>query len=157
MTTRGQHWASLAAAAVLCTAIAGCSRTASDDGMPAPTAPAPARSTGAGVKLPRFVDLVKEQGLTVVNISATREAVPGGVPPGHPLYDFFRYFGGPPDSGEGGSASVGSGFIISEDGYILTNAHVVAGTDTVRVKLTTKREYPAKVVGDRRAASGTHL
>jgi serine protease Do len=100
-----------------------------------------------GIELPRFVGLVKEQGPTVVNISATREAAPGGVPPGRPLYDFFRRFGGPPDSGEGGSTSVGSGFIISDDGYILTNAHVVADTDTVRVKLTSKREYPAKVIG----------
>ena len=150
MTTRGRRWASLAALALLGLASAGCSRTGSDDGTPRPAPPAvsaPSRAPGAGVELPRFVNLVKEQGPTVVNISATLEAVPGGVPPGHPLYDFFRYFGGPPDSGEGGSASVGSGFIISEDGYILTNAHVVAGTDTVRVKLTTKREYPAKVIG----------
>jgi serine protease Do len=69
------------------------------------------------------------------------------VPPGHPLYEFFRRFGGVPDSGEAVSASAGSGFIISADGYILTNAHVVAGTDAVRVKLTSKREYDATVVG----------
>ena len=140
---------------------AGCNRPATGD-WGAPGSPqgasGPGSSTGTpsgsaapqavrGVELPRFVGLVKEQGPTVVNISATRESEPGGVPPGHPLYDFFRRFGGPPDSGEGGGISVGSGFIISNDGYILTNAHVVAGTDTVRVKLTSKREYPAKVIG----------
>ncbi len=152
------RWPGLAAIVVLGVALSGCSRTASDDGSPAPRAQqgvqqgaqqggAALPGIGRGVELPRFVNLVKEQGATVVNISATREAVAGGVPPGHPLYDFFRRFGGQPDSGEGGSASVGSGFIISEDGYILTNAHVVAGTDTVRVKLTSKREYPARVIG----------
>jgi len=73
--------------------------------------------------------------------------VPSVLPPGHPLYEFFRRFGGRPDVGEAPSASVGSGFIISDDGYILTNAHVVAGTGAVRVKLTNKREYPAKVIG----------
>lgn len=118
-------------------------------GPRAPESAAPSRPTGAGggAVLPQFVNLVKEQGPTVVNISATREGDPGGVPPGYPLYGFFRYFGGPPGSGEGGSTSVGSGFIISDDGYILTNAHVVAGTGTVHVKLTCKREYPAKVIG----------
>ncbi len=99
------------------------------------------------VSLPRFVDLVKEQGRTVVNISATRSAGGPGVLPGHPLYEFFRRFGGPPDAGEVPSGSVGSGFLISSDGYILTNAHVIANTDSVRVKLTTKREYPARVIG----------
>jgi serine protease Do len=143
MAGRAGRWAGCAA--VLIAALSGCSRTA---GERAPAVPAVLAQPGAaGVELPRFVNLVKEQGPTVVNISATLEAAPGGVPPGHPLYDFFRHFGGPPDSGEGGSASVGSGFIISEDGYILTNAHVVAGADAVRVKLTSKREYPAKVVG----------
>lgn len=146
--------ACLAALAALATAVSGCSRTPDDGaGSPAQASPALPRAAvsppvaGSAVELPRFVDLVKEQGATVVNISATREGAPGGVPPGHPLYDFFRRFGGPPDSGEAGSASVGSGFIISADGYILTNAHVVAGTDTVRVKLISKREYPANVVG----------
>ena len=148
MATSAWRLVCLAASAVLATAITGCSRTPDDSAAPpAQVSPASQPAIGNGVELPRFVNLVKEQGATVVNISATREGAPGGVPPGHPLYDFFRRFGGPPDSGEGGTASVGSGFIISADGYILTNAHVVAGTDTVRVKLTSKREYPAKVVG----------
>ncbi len=155
MVTSAGRRACLAAIAALVIALAGCTRTPADGGsasgarenVTTPATVTPPAIAGRGIELPRFVNLVKEQGPAVVNISATREAVPGGVPPGHPLYDFFRYFGGTPDSGEAGSSSVGSGFIISDDGYILTNAHVVAGTDTVRVKLTTKREYPAKVIG----------
>ncbi|WP_151635865.1 Do family serine endopeptidase [Noviherbaspirillum aerium] len=112
----------------------------------------PAPVTGSGVELPSFVNLVKQQGPTVVNISATRHAQQQGVPAlpeGHPLREFFRRFGRQqqPDSGEAIAASLGSGFIISEDGYVLTNAHVIADTDEVIVKLTNKREYRAKVVG----------
>ncbi|MES2316138.1 MAG: trypsin-like peptidase domain-containing protein [Pseudomonadota bacterium] len=135
--------------AALCMVAAGCSRT-TDAPPPAPRLPAlPAipAAPGRGIELPRFVDLVKQQGAAVVGISAVRLGEPGGVPPGHPLYEFFRRFGGVPDSGEAVSESAGSGFIISHDGYILTNAHVVAGTDEVRVKLTSKREYVARIVG----------
>lgn len=126
-------------------ALASCSRAPE----PAPIVPKPAviASPAPAVELPRFVNLVKEQGASVVNISATSAAAQTVLSPDHPLYEFFRRFGGQPDVGEAPSASVGSGFIISDDGYILTNAHVVAGTRAVRVKLTSKREYPAKVVG----------
>lgn len=121
---------------------------------PAPAAPpvapaaAPPAVPGSGVELPSFVNLVRQQGPTVVNISATRHVTAApGLPQGHPLYEFFRRFGGRPDTGESPGTSLGSGFIISNDGYILTNAHVVADTDTVSVKLTTKREFRAKVIG----------
>ena len=69
-----------------------------------------------------------------------------------PFYEFFRRFGqiprprGAPDR-EFDQQSVGSGFIISSDGYLITNAHVVDGADEVTVKLTDKREFKAKVVG----------
>jgi serine protease Do len=101
--------------------------------------------------LPDFVNLMKQQGPAVVNISATRVAqgqgnVPG-LPEGHPLHEFFRRFGGPPDAGEALGRSLGSGFVISQDGYILTNAHVIAQTNDVTVKLTNKREYKARVIG----------
>ncbi|HEY8607838.1 MAG TPA: trypsin-like peptidase domain-containing protein [Noviherbaspirillum sp.] len=115
---------------------------------PAAQAPAPAPVTGSGVELPSFVSLVRQQGPTVVNISATRHvsAAPG-LRRGDPLFEFFRRFGGQPDPGEAPASSLGSGFIISSDGYILTNAHVVADTDEVSVKLTNKREYKARVIG----------
>jgi serine protease Do len=64
-----------------------------------------------------------------------------------PLSEFFRRFGIPPDIGEAPTGSLGSGFIVSQDGYILTNAHVIADTDEVSVKLTNKRDYKAKVIG----------
>lgn len=100
--------------------------------------------------LPSFVDLVKQQGNAVVNVSATRtmesrQAVP--IPEGDPFFEFFRRFGPPPPQGERQAQGLGSGFIISPDGYILTNAHVVADTDEISVKLTDKREFKARVVG----------
>jgi serine protease Do len=119
----------------------------------APVAPAQAAapSPGSNVQLPSFVRLVKEQGDSVVNISATRaQTGPSGRPEpreGDPFFDFFRRFAPPPQSGEPQAGSLGSGFIISEDGYILTNAHVIANTSEVLVKLTNKREYKARVVG----------
>ncbi len=141
----------LAGLALACAVLGACSRTNSDQagGQPQPAVQpvAPAAGFTGSVELPSFVKLVKEQGRAVVNISASNANVPGGVPPNHPLYEFFRRFGGTPDSGEGGSTSVGSGFIVSEDGYILTNAHVIGNNDAVRVKLTSKREYPATVIG----------
>ena len=69
--------------------------------------------------------------------------------PNDPFYEFFRRFGQPMP--RGGRAQPtrgeGSGFIVSADGYILTNAHVVANADEVTVKTTDRREYTAKVVG----------
>lgn len=106
--------------------------------------PPPAQS----IELPSFVNLVKQQGPAVVNISATRIAAgPGGLREGDPFFEFFRRFGGPPQSGEPPAGSLGSGFITSPDGYILTNAHVIADTEVVSVKLVNKREYKARVIG----------
>ena len=116
----------------------------------APTAPSEAPTPQTGVQLPNFVSLVNQQGAAVVNISSLRLSPQAGaraVPPNHPLHEFFRRFGGAPDEGEAPAAGLGSGFIISPDGYILTNAHVIAESDIVSVKMTNKREYKAKVVG----------
>ncbi len=108
----------------------------------------PAAAPSTGIALPNFVNLVKQEGAAVVNISVTRAVgTPEGLREGDPLYEFFRRFGGVPDFGEAPAAGMGSGFIISGDGYILTNAHVVADSDEVLVKMTNKREYKAKVVG----------
>jgi serine protease Do len=103
--------------------------------------------------LPDFISLVKREGPAVVNISTTRtvrgeEADSAELDQNDPFYEFFRRFLPPPSgSREFQARTLGSGFFISEDGYILTNAHVVAGTDEVIVKLTDKREFKAKIVG----------
>ncbi|KRB93838.1 hypothetical protein ASE07_11785 [Noviherbaspirillum sp. Root189] len=144
--------------------LAACSKSNDDAPPQAPAqaqkAPAPAQgaagsvatpATGSGVELPSFVNLVKQQGPGVVNISAVRlsrnQGNAAALPEGHPLREFFRRFGGQPDAGEAPAGSLGSGFIISQDGYVLTNAHVISETDEVTVKLTSKREYKAKVIG----------
>jgi serine protease Do len=104
--------------------------------------------------LPDFADLAERQGPAVVNISTTSTVRgPQALPPGaeeDPFFDFFRRFG-PPQPREYESRSLGSGFVISGDGYILTNSHVVEAADEITVRLTDKREFKAKVIGsDRR-------
>jgi serine protease Do len=113
-------------------------------------APAPA----AARALPDFSVLVEQNGPAVVNISTTAKVhtsaqdlqIPGE--PGDPFYEFFKRFQIPqPQQGDQIRRGVGSGFIISADGYILTNAHVVDDANEVTVKLTDNREFTAKVVG----------
>ena len=108
-------------------------------------------------ELPDFTDLAEKQGPAVANISTTQVMKTQRF--GHPTmpfdeddpaFDFFHRFmpkqmPGAPQ--EFRSESLGSGFIISPDGYLLTNAHVVDGADEVLVKLTDKREFKAKVIG----------
>lgn len=110
-------------------------------------------------QLPDFVDLAEKQGSAVVNISTTQ--VVRGQRFGHgfpfdeddPAFEFFKRFaprqfpGIPNAPREFENKSLGSGFIISTDGYILTNAHVIDGADEVVVKLADKRELKAKVIG----------
>ncbi len=110
--------------------------------------------------LPDSTRLVESYGPTVVNVSVARSmpvarATPfPGIPEDDPFYDFFRRFSPPvpPKSAEAPpQRGQGSGFIVSPDGLILTNAHVVAEATEVNVKLTDRREFEAKVVGvDRR-------
>ena len=103
-------------------------------------------------------DMVQKYGPAVVNISSTRimHGPRGMNPEQEQLFQFFRQFLPPgqmppqmqiPGQQEFPARDSGSGFIISPDGYILTNAHVVKDSDDVVVKLTNKREYTAKVVG----------
>lgn len=104
--------------------------------------------------LPDFTDLVAKQGSAVVNISTTQtihnEQNMPNIPEGDPFYDFFRRFA-PQMPRDQESQSLGSGFIISTDGYIMTNSHVVDHADKITVRLTDKREFSAKVIGaDRR-------
>lgn len=108
-------------------------------------------------QLPDFTELVEKQGAAVVNISTTQSARNAAAPQmpqldeNDPFYEFFRRFIPNPGPREFQTQSLGSGFIISSDGYILTNAHVVDSADEVTVRLTDKREFKAKVIGaDRR-------
>jgi serine protease Do len=131
------------------------------------TAPPPSASSGGTsspssgaasdrvVPLPDFTPLMKIEGPAVVNVitmnTAAKARRSANPPENDPLYEFFRRFipdmppGGPGNQPRGG---LGSGFIITPDGYILTNAHVVADFDDVTVRLAdAKREFKAKVVG----------
>src|SRR5690606_17794558 len=78
--------------------------------------------------------------------STARAGARSPVPEDDPFYEFFRRFG-PPQPREYEARSLGSGFIISQDGTILTNAHVVDSADDITVKLSDKREFKAKVIG----------
>jgi len=111
--------------------------------------------------LPDFTELVERVGPSVVNIRTMergRANAPGAgeVDPG--MEEFFRRFGipmpgrpgprsGPRSDDEPQQRGVGSGFILSADGFIMTNAHVVDGADEVLVTLTDKREFKARIVG----------
>ncbi|QQS53667.1 MAG: DegQ family serine endoprotease [Candidatus Competibacteraceae bacterium] len=119
---------------------------------------APAR-TAAEASPPDFRKLVKQNEPTVVNISTTQTPsrksttrIPGlpGQPGGdNPYLEFFkRFFQDRPElPSEHQANSLGSGFILSSDGYILTNAHVAQDADKIIVRLSDQRERPAKLIG----------
>lgn len=114
-------------------------------------------SFNAFAQLPDFTEMVKTNGIAVVNISTTRKAkaaptpsrqqLPEGMPP--EMEELFKHFFNNPDDGygPGDSQSLGSGFIISSDGYILTNHHVVKDADEIIVKFSDRRELEAKLIG----------
>ena len=114
--------------------------------------------------LPDFTELAKQNSPAVVNISTHRDAKPGklrmphgfkipDLPDDSPLNDLFRrFFEQIPNMPQPESQSLGSGFIISSDGYILTNHHVVDGADTVEVRLSDRRVFDAKVIGSDKAS-----
>jgi serine protease Do len=124
----------------------------------AATTPVASQSAEGGLRsLPDFSPLVEKYGPAVVNVEVVEKAQQsnGGVPglsPNDPFFDFFKRFGipGPDQQPRGNQPPVrgaGSGFIVSADGYILTNTHVVANADEVTVRLTDRREFSAKVIG----------
>jgi serine protease Do len=126
----------------------------------APAAPS------VGMSLPDFSQIAQQHGPAVVNITVTslkkasdnddatalhQRGFPG-LDPDDPFYEFFRRFQGPggmagPDASPTPMRGEGSGFIISPDGLIMTNAHVVRDATEVMVKLTDRREFAAKVLG----------
>jgi len=112
----------------------------------------PALSQG----VPDFASLVERYGAAVVSVTAEAEQpVPGAeqelplpIPEDSPFFEYFRkFFDGPETLPSRPQVSLGSGFIISDDGYVLTNAHVVSDSRTVSVGLADQREFPAKLVG----------
>lgn len=114
----------------------------------------PAAPAQVGKGLPDFTELYEQQGPAVVSIDVTQKSRRSAMPElseDDPFYEFFRRFGqiprNTPRQRDLEQQSTGSGFILSADGYILTNAHVVDDASEVSVKLTDKREFKAKVVG----------
>jgi serine protease Do len=125
---------------------------------PAPVAAtaAPVAGNPAGVALPDFTQIVSHNGPAVVNIRVvgTTKVSQRQMPQfdeDDPFFEFFRRFQPQQPHGGGGRGELvygaGSGFIVSPDGVILTNAHVVRDADEVTVKLQDRREYRAKVLG----------
>ena len=123
---------------------------------------APAANPAAtSLPLNGFTDLVAKAGPAVVNVSVegtqkTAAEGPdlGNMDPDDPFYEFFKQFRGQMPRGPQSAPmrGLGSGFIVSPDGYILTNAHVVDHASHVTVRLTDRREYTAKVVGSDKAS-----
>lgn len=126
-------------------------------------APAYAQSVVQSPNLPDFTVLVEQNSAAVVNISTTQKIkrsmpqLPPGmempdIPEGSPLNDLFKHFFGEGQGGGGApeefdAQSLGSGFIISPEGYVLTNNHVVKNADKIIVRLSDRRDLVAKVIG----------
>ena len=147
------------------TAASACMATAMLAGWAmVPASGALAQTPAAAVRgLPDFTDLVEQVGPSVVNIRTlekARPSTPGAGSPDEEMQELFRRFFGVPmpnaprqgprqnrPEQEAQPRGVGSGFILSSDGFIMTNAHVVEGADEVMVTLPDKREFKARIVG----------
>ena len=114
-----------------------------------PASANPVRTTAP----PDFTSIVRAYGPAVVNVSTVgtvkvaEQVSPFQIDPNDPFFQFFKRFSVPMPRSDEQRHGVGSGFIVSPDGVILTNAHVVNGASEVTVKLTDRREFAAKVVG----------
>ncbi len=114
---------------------------------------------GQSRELPDFTELVKNSSAAVVNISTTqkrsgqsRPQLPKGLkipdlPEDSPFNEFFKRFFGEGGRQDFSTQSLGSGFIISPDGYMITNNHLIKDADEVIVRLTDRREFKARIVG----------
>ena len=111
----------------------------------------------AKTALPDFTELVDRFGPAVVNISTTqrkphRRSMPKGfempdIPEDSPFHDFLRRFFGEGDTEEFDTQSLGSGFIVSDDGYVVSNYHVIREAEEIVVRLSDRREYRAELIG----------
>ena len=168
MTVRSRF---LIAALLAVSLLSGCDQVQKWFKKDEPAAPMviPQQDGKIGMLLPDFTQLVDRAGPAVVNIQAMRSdggqsADDGSQNAGadDPFFDFFKRFmpnnpydqgndgqgqGQDPQSQPGDSVSFGSGFIIDPEGYIMTNAHVVQGGNPIKVVLTDKREFKAKLIG----------
>lgn len=123
-----------------------------------------AAATGHARSLPDFTDLAAQNSPAVVNISTKQKAsvkqrLPEGfsmpdIPEGSPFNELFKHFFGEGMEGmpERESRSLGSGFVITSDGYILTNRHVVADAEEIQVRFSDRRFYDAEVIGSDKAS-----
>jgi serine protease Do len=140
-------------------AVAAAQASAPANGVPVAAAAAPVAGNPTAAALPDFTKIVSHNGPAVVNVRvvgstkvAQRQQMPE-VDEDDPFFEFFRRFqpqqprGGQGNGGRELVYGAGSGFIVSPDGVILTNAHVVRDADEVTVKLQDRREYRAKVLG----------
>src|SRR6202142_3324505 len=127
-------------------AMAGAVPGSASPGGSAPGASSPAMAPVRVTGLPDFSDLVALNGASVVNISVVEKQDKNPDMGRDPLSQFFHHQMPNPEHAPP-AHGIGSGFIVSSDGYILTNAHVVADAATVTVKLTDRREFTAKVIG----------
>jgi serine protease Do len=157
--TRGNVVPKACALLLAAALLPACARSVGSE--PAKTsAAAPVTTSAVTRALPDFSQLVNTYGRAVVNVVSTQEMTPvsaqqgqGQISPNDPFFEFFRRFGIPVPGVPNGPQSraplrgEGSGFIINADGHILTNAHVVEHASEVTVKLTDRREFPAKVIG----------
>ena len=115
-------------------------------------------------ELPDFTELAARNSPAVVNISTEQKSrlphkLPKGfsmpdIPEDSPFSDLFKHFFGEgiEDFADRDTQSLGSGFVVSSDGYILTNHHVVADADQIQVRFSDRRTYDAKVIGSDKAS-----